>query len=221
VSPTRQHNTSQASPSLSTGSGHRLTKPRRSSAQDALLQFQPLQNDLLTDLDTIDKLTEVRTEIGLARAFVRLSLEKKLLGEHVKQLLNDGELLRCEARIPLRKEKKAFRVDFCNVQLFLFHLFLPILFVSRALYKRHAFLRQEEEREQFIYHLKSLTVVDFFCFSNHFRSIPTNYTVLLVPSKKFSSSTTSANAYIKLFGTIGDSNVSQIPKNAFQFMITV
>jgi hypothetical protein len=92
VSPTR-HNSSQPSPSLSSGNS-RLTKPRRSSTYDALVNFQPLANDLLTDLDTIDKLTEVRTEIGLARAFVRLSLEKKLLGEHVKQLLSDGELLR-------------------------------------------------------------------------------------------------------------------------------
>lgn len=51
-------------------------------------------NDLINDLATIDKLTEVKTEIGLARAFVRLSLEKKMLGEHLRQLLNKGDLLR-------------------------------------------------------------------------------------------------------------------------------
>jgi DENN domain-containing protein 5 len=49
---------------------------------------------LINDLATIDKLTEVKTEIGLARAFVRLSLEKKMLGEHLRQLLNKGDLLR-------------------------------------------------------------------------------------------------------------------------------
>jgi hypothetical protein len=79
-------------------------------------------------------LTEVKTEIGMARAFVRLSLEKKLLADHLRQLLSESELL-------------------------------------RALYKRHAFLRQEDEREQFIYHLQSLNVVDYFCFTNHFKSI--------------------------------------------------
>lgn len=82
----------------------------------------------------IDKLTEIKTEIGMARAFVRLSLEKKLLADHLRQLLSEAELL-------------------------------------RALYKKHAFLRQEEEREQFIYHLQSLNVVDYFCFTNHFKSI--------------------------------------------------
>ena len=70
----------------------------------------------------------------MARAFVRLSLEKKLLADHLRQLLKEGELL-------------------------------------RALYKKHAFLRQEEEREQFIYQLQSLIVVDYFSFSNYFRSI--------------------------------------------------
>ena len=82
----------------------------------------------------IDKLSDVKTEIGMARAFVRLSLEKKLLADHLRQLVGENELL-------------------------------------RALYKRHAFLRQEDEREQFFYHLQSLNVVDYFCFTNHFRSI--------------------------------------------------
>jgi DENN domain-containing protein 5 len=70
----------------------------------------------------------------MARAFVRLSLEKKLLADHLRQLLSERELL-------------------------------------RALYKKNAFLRQEDEREQFIYHLQSLNVVNYFCFTNNFRSI--------------------------------------------------
>ena len=138
--------------------------------------FPPLKNDLLGDLSRIDKLTEVKTEIGMARAFVRLSLEKKLLADHLRQLLSECELL-------------------------------------RALYKRHAFLRQEDEREQFIYHLQSLNVVDYFCFTNYFKSIPTDYSVLIVPSKRFNSSTTSANPYMKLYGSLGESDVFSIPKN--------
>lgn len=145
--------------------------------------FPPMKNDLLDDLACIDKLTEVKTEIGMARAFVRLSLEKKLLADHLRQLLKEGELL-------------------------------------RALYKKHAFLRQEEEREQFIYHLQSLIVVDYFSFSNYFRSIPTDYSVLIVPSKRFNSSTTSANAYIKLYGSLGESNEFIIPRNANEFVIS-
>ena len=145
--------------------------------------FSPLNNDLLADLERIDKLSEVKTEIGMARAFVRLSLEKKILADHLRQLLSEADLL-------------------------------------RALYKRHAFLRQEEEREQFIYHLQSLNVVDYFCFTNHFKSIQTNYSILIVPSRKFNSSTTSANPYIKLFGSLEESDVYAIPKNTFEFVIS-
>jgi len=36
----------------------------------------------------------------------------------------------------------------------------------RSLYKRYAFLRHEEEREQFLYHLLSLNAMDYFCFTN-------------------------------------------------------
>ncbi len=145
--------------------------------------FPPLKNDLLGDLSKIDKLTtEVKTEIGMARAFVRLSLEKKLLADHLKQLLSEKELL-------------------------------------RALYKKHAFLRQEDEREQFIYHLQSLNVVDYFCFTNHFKSISTDYSVLIVTNKRTNASTTSANAYIKLYGSLGESNVCVIPKNVVEFTI--
>jgi DENN domain-containing protein 5 len=36
----------------------------------------------------------------------------------------------------------------------------------RSLYKRSAFLRCEDEREQFLYHLLTLNAVDYFCFTN-------------------------------------------------------
>lgn len=36
----------------------------------------------------------------------------------------------------------------------------------RSLYKRSAFLRCEEEKEQFLYHLLALNAVDYFCFTN-------------------------------------------------------
>jgi len=39
-------------------------------------------------------MTEIKTDVGYARAFVRLSLEKKLLSKHLKELLSNQELLR-------------------------------------------------------------------------------------------------------------------------------
>jgi len=41
-------------------------------------------------------------------------------------------------------------------------------FCFRDVYKPYAFLRCEEEREQFLYHLLSLNAVDYFCFTNSF-----------------------------------------------------
>lgn len=43
--------------------------------------------------------------------------------------------------------------------------------LPRKLYKRYAFLRCEEEREQFLYHLLSLNAVDYFCFTSVFTTI--------------------------------------------------
>lgn len=43
--------------------------------------------------------------------------------------------------------------------------------VHRKLYKRYAFLRCEEEKEQFLFHLLSLNAVDYFCFTSVFTTI--------------------------------------------------
>ena len=43
-------------------------------------------------------------------------------------------------------------------------------FCYRRRYKDYAFLRTDEEKEQFLYHLLSLTAVDFFCFTNGFQN---------------------------------------------------
>jgi len=39
-------------------------------------------------------MSEIKTEVGFTRAFVRLALEKKLLSKHLKQLLSNPDLLR-------------------------------------------------------------------------------------------------------------------------------
>jgi hypothetical protein len=41
-------------------------------------------------------MTDIKTHIGYARAWVRLSLEKKLLSKHLRALLSDSTLLRYE-----------------------------------------------------------------------------------------------------------------------------
>lgn len=40
----------------------------------------------------IQNMSEIKTDVGKARAWVRLSMEKKLLSRHLKQLLSDLEL---------------------------------------------------------------------------------------------------------------------------------
>uniref|UniRef100_A0A4W5K8G5 RUN domain-containing protein n=1 Tax=Hucho hucho TaxID=62062 RepID=A0A4W5K8G5_9TELE len=82
----------------------------------------------------IQNIGEIKTDVGKARAWVRLSMEKKLLSRHLKKLLSDHEL-------------------------------------TKKLYKRYAFLRCDDEKEQFLYHLLSFNAVDYFCFTNVFTTI--------------------------------------------------
>jgi hypothetical protein len=39
-------------------------------------------------------MSEIKTDVGYARAWVRLSLEKKILSTHLKELLSDCDLLK-------------------------------------------------------------------------------------------------------------------------------
>ena len=40
------------------------------------------------------QMTEIKTDVGYARAFVRLALEKKVLSKHLKELMSNADLLR-------------------------------------------------------------------------------------------------------------------------------
>lgn len=117
--------------SLST-SGILLDSERRKS--DASAVMSPLRISLIQDMRHIQNIGEIKTDVGKARAWVRLSMEKKLLSRHLKQLLSDHEL-------------------------------------TKKLYKRYAFLRCDDEKEQFLYHLLSFNAVDYFCFTNVFTTI--------------------------------------------------
>ena len=51
-------------------------------------------SSVLDDMRHVERMQEIRTEIGYARAFLRLSLEKKILSRHLTELLSNNNLLR-------------------------------------------------------------------------------------------------------------------------------
>ncbi|KAI1726971.1 RUN domain-containing protein [Ditylenchus destructor] len=82
------------------------------------------------------------------------------------------------------------------------------------MYKRYAFLRCEDEREQFLYHVLSLNAVDFSCFTHTFISTKIQYEVLLVSNiDRFSSS----SIWVMLTGSLGSTSTIHLPPNSLQF----
>ncbi|XP_078048639.1 DENN domain containing pinstripe isoform X3 [Augochlora pura] len=143
--------------------------------------LRPLPDSLLFDIRNVQAMTDIKTHIGYARAWVRLALEKKLLSRHLKTLLSNNTLLRNQ-------------------------------------YKRSAFLRCEEEKEQFLYHLLTLNAVDYFCFTNNYPTTKLPYRVVIFPSRKASAATTSANSWIAISGSLCETNPVPIPKGALEFV---
>ncbi|PIO71737.1 hypothetical protein TELCIR_06359 [Teladorsagia circumcincta] len=88
-------------------------------------------------------MTEIKTDIGCARAFVRFALGRKLLHRDLATLLGRSRLL-------------------------------------SELYKQYAFVRYEDEREQFLYHILSLNAAQFRCFTNTFTKTKMDYQVVIV-----------------------------------------
>ncbi|TKC33861.1 DENN domain-containing protein 5A [Monodon monoceros] len=158
-------------------SGIFLDSERRKS--DASSVMPPLRISLIQDMRHIQNIGEIKTDVGKARAWVRLSMEKKLLSRHLKQLLSDHEL-------------------------------------TKKLYKRYAFLRCDDEKEQFLYHLLSFNAVDYFCFTNVFTTILIPYHILIVPSKKLGGSMFTANPWICISGELGETQILQIPRNVLE-----
>ncbi|KAI6068116.1 DENN domain-containing protein 5A [Aix galericulata] len=170
----RQRRTTSGSFSTS---GILLDSERRKS--DTSPAMSPLRISLVQDMRHIQNISEIKTDVGKARAWVRLSMEKKLLSRHLKQLLSDHEL-------------------------------------TKKLYKRYAFLRCDDEKEQFLYHLLSFNAVDYFCFTNVFTTILIPYHILIVPSKKLGGSMFTANPWICISGELGETGVLQIPRNILE-----
>ncbi|XP_077791235.1 DENN domain-containing protein 5B isoform X7 [Podarcis muralis] len=146
---------------------------------DTGLMLPTLRVSLISDMRHIQNMSEIKTDVGRARAWIRLSLEKKLLSQHLKQLLSNQAL-------------------------------------AKKLYKRYAFLRCEEEREQFLYHLLSLNAVNYFCFTSVFTTIVIPYRTVIIPIKKLSNAITTSNPWICVSGELGDTGIMQIPKNLLE-----
>ncbi|XP_036391026.1 DENN domain-containing protein 5A-like isoform X1 [Megalops cyprinoides] len=146
---------------------------------DPGLLMPPLRVSLIQDMRHIQNIGEIQTDVGKARAWVRLTMEKKLLSRHLKQLLSDHEL-------------------------------------TKKLYKRYAFLRCDDEKEQFLYHLLSFNAVDYFCFTNVFTTIMIPYHVLVIPSKKLGGSMFTANPWLCVSGELSETGVLQVPKNTLE-----
>ncbi|KAG7235831.1 hypothetical protein INR49_002131 [Caranx melampygus] len=146
---------------------------------DCSISMSSLRVSLIQDMRHIQSMSEIKTDVGRARAWIRLSLEKKLLSQHLKQLLSRQAL-------------------------------------TKNLYKRYAFLRCEEEKEQFLFHLLSLNAVDYFCFTSVFTTIMIPYRVVIIPIKKLSNAMTTSNPWVCVSGELGDSGIMQIPKNVLE-----
>ncbi|KIH46729.1 RUN domain protein, partial [Ancylostoma duodenale] len=127
-----------------TSSPRRRSQSRpRSPETGTRVLLAPLPTHVAYDLKNVLRMTEIKTDIGYARAFVRLALERKLLHRHLATLLGNTRLL-------------------------------------SELYKPYAFVRSEDEREQFLYHILSLNAAQFRCFTNTFTKTKMDYQVVIV-----------------------------------------
>ncbi|XP_058466910.1 DENN domain-containing protein 5B isoform X3 [Malaya genurostris] len=98
---------------LSPTRGRSKSRDRKSLGPE---QLRPLPESLEFDIRNILAMTDIKTHIGYARAWVRLALEKKLLSRHLRSLLSDTALLR-----QLYKRSGFVRCD-DEVEQFLYHL---------------------------------------------------------------------------------------------------
>ncbi|TGZ68937.1 hypothetical protein CRM22_004005 [Opisthorchis felineus] len=142
---------------------------------------QIMDHSLVKDVLAVRSLRGVKTDIGFARAFVRLALEKKLLSSHLTRLLMDVKLL-------------------------------------RKLYSRYAFLRCEEEREQFLVHLLSLNAVDYYSFTRMLTHAQLMYQVFICSGRKHGFSST-ATAWVRLHGHLGSTAV--LPLNRGENLLEI
>ncbi|VDN26975.1 unnamed protein product [Gongylonema pulchrum] len=83
------------------------------------------------------------------------------------------------------------------------------------MYKRYAFLRCDDEKEQFLYHILSLNAADFYCFTNTFKKTKMLYRVLLVTGS--SRSALSCPIWIIITGSLCSTTTIALKQGIFEF----
>ncbi|VDO28728.1 unnamed protein product, partial [Onchocerca flexuosa] len=150
----------------------------RTGSPDIRQFLAPLSVHIAYDLKNVLRMTDIKTDIGYARAFVRLALERKLLHKHLKTILGNTQLL-------------------------------------QQMYKRYAFLRCDDEKEQFLYHVLSLNAAEFNCFTNSFKKTKMQYHVLLV--NRNSRSVISCPVWIIITGSLCSTTPIELKQGILDF----
>ncbi|XP_059486887.1 DENN domain-containing protein 5B isoform X2 [Neocloeon triangulifer] len=177
--PTSGGSRSGRSSARSSRSNSRRQSPERRDRSIHEATLRPLPVSLTFDMRNVLAMTDIKTHIGYARAWVRLALEKKLLSKHLRTLLMDNSLL-------------------------------------KTLYKRYAFLRCDDEKEQFLYHLLTLNAVDYYCYTNTYTTTKLPYRIVIFPSRK--SPLTTANIWVSVTGTLGETSQIAVPHGFLEFV---
>uniref|UniRef100_A0A914ZSH5 DENN domain-containing protein 5A n=1 Tax=Parascaris univalens TaxID=6257 RepID=A0A914ZSH5_PARUN len=170
---------SGASSTESTPEGSpRKRSSSRAHSPDPKQVMPPLPTHIAYDLKNVLRMTEIKTDIGYARAFVRLALERKLLHKHLKTILSNAALL-------------------------------------QQIYKRYAFVRCDDEKEQFLYHVLSLNAAEFRCFTNTFTKTKMQYRVLLMSGN--TRSMVSCPIWVLIAGSLCSTTVIDVKPGVLDF----
>lgn len=144
--PNEESNRNAREPRRETNRSRDPSARRRSSSRngspDTRYILRPISTSISYDLKNVLRMCEMKSELGYARAFVRLALERRLLHKHLQTIMTNHKLM-------------------------------------SENYKPYAFVRQEEEREQFLMHIMSLNAAKFRCFTNTFTRTRIDYQVIL------------------------------------------
>ncbi|XP_034019109.1 DENN domain-containing protein 5B [Thalassophryne amazonica] len=150
-----------------------------------------------------------------ARVEKLLQQQRQSAVSHVPQRrMSDCASLMRSLHVSVTQDLRSVLSD-CQLTLMNVHLEKKLKNCSSfvKLYKRYAFLRCEEEKEQFLFHLLSLNTVDYFCFTDVFTTIMIPYRAVIIPIKNLSNAMTTSNPWVCVSGHLGDSGTMGIPRN--------
>ncbi|CAJ0943171.1 unnamed protein product [Ranitomeya imitator] len=180
---------------------------------DTSVPMPSLRVSLIQDMRHIQNLSVIKTDVGRALGLVYDYPWRRSYCPSISSSFSPTRCSPSECDCPER----------ANISVGTVMAGLPPAWtrVIWKLYKRYAFLRCEEEKEQFLYHLLSLNAVDYFCFTSVFTTILIPYRALIIPIKKLSNAITTSNPWVCVSGELGDTGVMQIPKNLLEMTFEV